>query len=379
MPEIMDVLENWKGFTSINEAPKPPDHEAKLKEVIDLLSNSRGLAPHRREFLIREAMTTSDFPLLFGDVLDREVLAAYKGVEAVWKKYTRKGTVSRIYPLVGGKRYSVTGGDQYLDLVPEKGEYQASPRDEAKYDIYVRKYGRQFDISWESLINDDLGALSDTPTRFALAAARTEHRLVVTAYASDIGTHAAGNLYEDGVNKGALPLTIENLQTSVANMRKFTDANGEPILNRPKYLVVGPDLEFTARAILTSATKMYTAEGIDVDGNIYSTAYPTTNVMAQYGLELVVDDYLPVIDPTHVNSWYLFADPANIAAIEHDYLKGHERPEICMKASDKVALGGGLISPMEGDFGTDNVLYRVRLVFGANKLDWRATYMNQVA
>jgi len=55
-------------------------------------------------------------------------------------------------------------------------------------------------------------------------------------------------------------------------------------------------------------------------------------------------------------------------------LSGHERPEICMKASNKVTVGGGSINPMSGDFATDNVFYRVKLVFGATTLDWRGTY-----
>jgi hypothetical protein len=84
------------------------------------------------------------------------------------------------------------------------------------------------------------------------------------------------------------------------------------------------------------------------------------------------------MDPVAANgltAWYLVADPRDIAAIEVDYLVGHERPEICMKASDKVSISGGSISPMDGDFATDNVFYRVRDVFGANRLDWRACYM----
>ena len=60
-------------------------------------------------------------------------------------------------------------------------------------------------------------------------------------------------------------------------------------------------------------------------------------------------------------------------------MKGHERPEICMKASDKVTIGGGPIGPMSGDFATDNVFYRVRLVFGGTTLDWRATYLGGTA
>jgi len=347
--------------------------DAQIKECVDLLTNARGLPQHRREFLIREALTTSDFPLLFGDVLDRQVLASYRAVDPVWKAFTKSGKVRRIYPQVGGYRFAITGGDQYLAEVPEKGEYLASERGEARHSVYVKKYGRQFDISWEALINDDLGALTDTPKRFAMAATRTEHRLVTTAYAGDVGTHAGGNLYENGVNEGVLALTIGNLETSLQNMSAFTDANGEPIMNRAKYLVVGPALEMTARQILTSATKMWLSDSDDVTP---PAAYPMTNVVAQMGLTLIVDPYIPVIDTDGAGSWYLFASPADIAAIEVDYLEGHERPEICMKASDKVNIGGGPISPMDGDFATDNVLYRVRDVFGANKLDWRATYAN---
>jgi hypothetical protein len=327
---------------------------------------------------MREALTTSDFPYLFGDVLDRQVLASYKAVDPVWKSFVKMGTVPRIYPQVGGYRFAMTGGDQHLDEVAEKGEYLASERTEARYPIYVKKYGRQFDISWEAKINDDLGALKDTPERFARAAVRTEHRLVSGTYVADAigaGTHATGSLYDSvtagEINEAALPLTIQNLENTCEAMAAFLDANGEPIMNRAKLLVVGPGLEFTARQILTSSQKMWTSTADDESPSI---AYPMTNVISQYGLTLVIDPYIPTYAPNSLLSWFLFADPRDIAAMECDYLVGHERPEICMKASDKVSLGGGSLDPMSGDFATDNVFYRVREVFGCNRLDWRATY-----
>jgi len=95
-------------------------------------------------------------------------------------------------------------------------------------------------------------------------------------------------------------------------------------------------------------------------------------------LTLIVDPYLPVLDAVAANGltcWYLFADPREIAAVEFAHLRGHERPEICMKASDKVTVGGGSINAMSGDFATDNVFYRVRLCAGVTRLDWRATFM----
>jgi len=371
--ELMKLMEDWNGFSPLSEVGRGEGYEQKLKETIDLLSNARGLPSHKHEYLIREALTTSDFPYLFGDVLDRQVLAQYKATESSWKSYVKTSTVPRLAPEIGGYRFAVTGGDQRLDKVAEKGEYLASGRDEARYILYVYKYGRQFDISWEAMINDDLNALKDTPMRFAKAALRTEQYTVINQYASDTGTHAAGNLYDDAtageINGSVALLTIANLEAGLEAMAGWVDAGGSPIYNKAKYLVVPPSLEMTARQILTSATKVWS------DNAAGPVAYPTNNVVSQMGLQLIVEPWLPICDATDGNTaWYLFADPGDIACLEAGYLRGHERPEICMKASDKVTVGGGAINPMSGDFATDNVFYRVRHCFGITELDWRATY-----
>ncbi len=373
----MESLQESAGFITNRERGMEVP-EARITEVWNLVYNSKwhgqNLRPYERTYLIREALTTSDFPLLFGDVLDRQVLANYKAVDPVWKLFSRQSTVPRIYPQVGGYRFAISGGDQFLAEVSQKGEYLASDRNEKKYELTVRKYGRQFDISWEALINDDVGALKDTPMRFAKAAVRTEHRLLTDLYADDDGTHGAGNLYDKAtageINGSVALLTIANLEAGVEAMEGFLDTGGEPIMNSPKYLVVPPALKFTARQILTSANKMW-VEGTGAN----PTVWPTKNVIADEGLILVIDPYLPVMDATNGGTgWYLFADPNDIAALEAAHLVGHERPEIVMKASDKVTIGGGLVGPMSGDFATDNVFYRVRVVFGTTKLDWRATY-----
>ncbi len=377
--ELMQLLEDWNGYATLGETGRRFTDD-QVAACADLISNRNGLPPHKREFLIREALTTSDFPYLFGDVLDRQVLASYKAVDPVWKAIVKMSTVRDFNPAY---RFAITGGDQYLARVAEKGEYLASDREEARYSLSVLKYGRQFDISWETLINDDLGALKDTPSRFAMAAVRTEHRLATDIYAGDYDavSHAnAGLLYSDGVaaelNAVDDLLTIANLETGVQAMAAFLDAAGEPIMNRAKYLVVPPALELTAMQILNSATKQW-VEYVTRAAASAATLYPmpTTNVIAQYGLTLIIDPYLPIMDTTYGDTaWYLFADPRDIAAIEVAHLAGHERPEICMKASDKVTIGGGAINPMAGDFATDNVFYRVRHVFGVTRLDWRATY-----
>ena len=376
MPEdklFEEILKETAGFAS-NRDRGIRIPEARIMEANDLIYNSmyqgKLIAPHVREFMLREALTTSDFPYLFGDVLDRQVLAAYKATEPVWKKFTKLSTNKDFR---NSDRYRISGGDEVLAKVNEKGEYLASARTEARYRLQVAKYGRQFDISWEAMINDDLGALKDTPARFARAAMRTEHSIVSNLYVHNdtLATAGRGNLSTN-------LLTIANLETALEWFAAQTDVGGEPIANTAKYLVVPPALELTARQILTSTHKMWV---VGAAGTMPAGAsnYPTANVVANMGLEIVKDPYITTIQAStqplsSVASWYLFSDPKDLAALEAAHLRGHELPEICMKASDKVTIGGGAINALAGDFATDNVFYRVRIVFGGITEDWRAFY-----
>ena len=70
----------------------------------------------------------------------------------------------------------------------------------------------------------------------------------------------------------------------------------------------------------------------------------------------------------------MFADASLGRAVQVDFLTGHESPEICMKTSNKVSGGGGVVSPFDGDFDSDDVQYRVRHVVGGTHLDPRYAY-----
>ena len=370
--EVMQLVEDWRGWNALSEKTKPAGYDVKLKETMDILSNARGLPPHVHEFQVREVLTTADFPLLFGDITDRSMITTFCSLEANWKKYAKaKPTNKNFLP---ANIFSMYGGTQALDEVAEKGEYLASEREELRYQLSLKKYGRQFDISWESIVNDELGALTDTPDRFARAAALTELQTMIALYASDIGAHvegAGGALYQNLINSVAGALTIATLETGLEMMAALTDVPGDPCPQQMKYLVVPPSLEMTARQILTSTHKMWT----DDAGGVFR-ASPTTNVVSQMGLELIVEPYLQILNAggTGLTGWYLFADPNQTTALEYAHLAGHENPEICMKASDKVAVGGGPLGPMTGDFATDDIFYRVRHCFGATKMDWRGTF-----
>jgi len=370
--EFLKLTEDWSGFHSVQGRPI---NEAALSRALNLITNKDRMPPYRHKAMMEEAITTSDFPYLFGQIIDRQLLANYKAWVADWRSYIRVAP-GGIPDFNTVRREKLHGGDQVLAEVAEKGEYLASKPTNCRYTYNLKKYGRQFDISWESLVNDSLGAFSDIPQRMATAAIRSENRFVTGLYAAADGHNE--NLYGATItdcgqaltNTGTLALTILNLEITMRLMAAQTDPNGEPIMARAAHLVVGPALELTARSILTSALKMYVDSGAAA-----GVPYPTTNVIPQMGLQLHVDPYIPVIDTTHgTTGWYLFADPTQGAALEVGFLRGYEAPEIVMKASDKVLVGGAMVSPFSGDFATDNIMYRVKHVFGGVAMDPRFTY-----
>lgn len=313
----------------------------------------------------KEAMSTSDFPILFGDTLDRLVVADYLAMPSSFRTFLKVGTVAD-FRLVD--RYRISDGDQRLDLVAQGANYPAGNLDEAGMSFKVNKYGRTFHLLWEALINDDLDALRSVPTRMARASMRTEQYFAASLWVANTTLFTVGH-----VNKGTAVLTADSLVAGWNAMVAIgKDANNEPIFNTPRYVVVPPVLELKARQIVGTMQLFYAGGGATV------VAMPTDNPI-QGRLEVQVEPYMPVVDATNGNtSWYLTADPANGHIAEVAFLRGYEEPGLYMKASNQVRLGGGPADPMEGDFETDAVHYKVRHVLGgahANALDnWRFGY-----
>lgn len=347
---------------------KPANYQKRLAEAAKLLADV--IKGRRPAYLLQEVMTTSDFPNLFGDVLDRALLAAYSEAPAPWANYCHRATV-RDFRTV--KRFGVYGADQVLDQVDENEVYPASKIDEdTPVEYAVFKYGRKLPFSWESIINDDLGAFNDIPERFGKASRRSEQKKVCGFYVDANGPHAS--FYTVG-NKNIITgnpvLSIDGLETAFTVLGNMVDQSGEPIAIEAVELVVPPALEVQALNIL-NAVQLETR--IKKSPTAKEEKLMTTNWM-KARCRLSVDPYIPIIATTNGNtSWFLFADPDNgRPALELGFLRGHEEPEIFIKSPNAQRVGGGDVDALAGDFDTDSIQYKIRHVFGGNRMDPRMT------
>jgi len=333
-----------------------------LKFVADIYSGKK----HPSKFM--EAMTTDDFPLLFGDILDRQLLANYQEYPGSFRNFCRIATVSDFRTV---KRFKVEGSEGVLSVVEEQAEYPETSLTEGEFTYSVRKYGRRIPFAWETMVNDDLDALKDIPARLGRAARRTEQKFATELYVDSSGPH--GSFYTGGNNNvvtGDPALSIAALQTAMIDLAAQTDSDGEPIFIDAIHLVVPPALEITAQNILNS-----TELRLNESGGASNQQLIVNNWMRNR-VKLSVDPYIPIVASSSNGntSWFRFADPSNNRpALEIGFLRGHITPEIFIKAPNAQAVGGGQINPMMGDFDTDSIQYKVRHIVGGVRLDPKMT------
>lgn len=347
-----------------------PAYEAQFVEAFRFVRDIQ--AGRRPMWQLQEALSTSDFQHLFGDVLQRQLLPTYQEWTPTWSAVARRSTVPDFRP---ARRFALDGAEGRLPKVPERSEYTEAPLVDSADSIQVTKFGRRVDLSWETIVNDDLDSFRTLPDRLARGARRTEDYTTTELYVGASGPNSA--LYgtygsSSNVIDGNPALDIAGLQAGMTQLSNLVDEDGEPIVVDAVTLVVPPSLEITARNILN-------AIHIDVTGTAGGTEDQTVRAQnwMRNRVSLVVNPYITQIADTNgPTSWFLFANPSTgRPALEKAFLAGYETPSLWRKLANAVPVGGGG-QPME-DFDTDSIAWRIRHVQGDARLvttgGWRST------
>jgi hypothetical protein len=291
---------------------------------------------------LAETMTTQHFATYFGTALSRAFYPDYKYDVGSWVNYTYPDVVPDFRD-VDRLRMSEPG-TLYKRL--EKQQASATHIAETVIHYGVEQYGRQFDVSWQTLQNDDLGKIAETPMRMANAARRWLDAWVSALY--DNATTQAALLALGAVYGGTGRLTAANLAIGLNAMMQRTDVNGNQMNINRVFLVIPKILQIQAADILQDVLAYGGAGG---------------NVLQQFIAGVYVDPYVGFTSPDV--PWYLFAAPAEVPAVTVARLQGWPGPSVTRKRSDIELLSGSAPAPFHlGDFATGDIEFIVQDIIG---------------
>ncbi len=364
---------------------------------------------------LQEALTTSDFGVYFGDVLDRSVLANYAETPYSWDMYCKRAVLN---DLRLARMFRVDRGAAVLDgpIIPNSygasgdgptgiqqvSEYPLRRRTISGYTDQLYKFGCRMDFSFETIVNDDLDALKDTPALFGRAARRTEEKRATQLFATSAGPNATffSNANKNLINNTVIPnytgsanppFSLDALKWALVVLANQRDLDGEPISIEGATLVYPPALMVDVKNALSAEKGFFNIEGGNLATFGSGATQTATSAIRLFGGNWAKDIvagamnyYLPVVDTTYGNqAWYVFASPRNgRPALQLSFLRGREAPQLYMKLANQVAIGEGrmgpgagvmpgtgMANPMEGDFDTDSIDYKVRAFIGGTLLD----------
>lgn len=291
--------------------------------------------------VVGRAFSTSDFPYLLSNVANKSLQNGFETAPETWQQIVRVISVSDF------KQLTMVGMSEFsdVDVIAEGQEYKYGSMSDARETFSITKVGRLFALTRESIVNDDLNALSAVPAAMGRAIARKVGDMVwgvITANANMVDNVALFHANHSNLGSGAI--TVANIDTGVVAMAKQKDISGVATLNvSPSFLIVPRALQTTAR-VLTTAQYDPDATNKLNKPNPFSSAFT------------VVSDAR--LDGNSATAWYLSANPNQFDTIVVGFLDGVQTP---------------LLEQQTG-WTVDGVEFKARLDVGAKAVGYRGLY-----
>jgi len=314
--------------------------------------------------------TTGSFSQLMLDAANKTLLAAYDEAPYTWSIWARQASSVADFKAINRIRFSEVANPE---VVPENHDYPESPMSDAKESYKVEKYGSVFTVSWETVVNDDLDAISRIPAMQGNACRRKQNAAVygvLTANATMADTGALFNTTAQTTAGGHSNLAASGAAISVATLNtaftsmmtmKGLGTTSDAILNiQPSYLIVPAAAAATALQVVGSIADPSNAAASTEDATRPNFNSNTLNIYGPNGsrpLRVVAE---PVLDGNSTTAWYLAASANQIDTVELSFLQGEESP----------------VLENEWDFDKDVYKYKVRQTFGVAAIDFRGLYKN---
>jgi hypothetical protein len=303
--------------------------------------------------------TTGSFSNLLLDAANKTLLAGYEEAPYTWEMWARNAGTTADFKNLNRIRFSEMGTPE---MVPEGNTYPDAAMSDAKETYKINKYGNMFTITWETVVNDDLDAISRIPAMQGAACRRLQNQAVYGVLTANAAMADTGLLFNAtaqttagghaNLATGAGAPSVTTLNTAYISMMTKKGLRSDVILNiQPAFLIVPAAISATALQLLGSIA----------DPSVGGSAAGNSNTKNIYGpngdrpLKVIVE---PLLDAASSTAWYLAANNSQVDTVEITFLEGEQSP----------------VLENEWDFDKDVYKYKVRQTFGVAPIDYRGLY-----
>lgn len=257
------------------------------------------------------------FPAIMDSTIRKSIVELYNHVPTTFQQFTTKGSLSD-FKETADHEYVIGGVGDFLK-VPENGEIKADmPTTELLPQRKLETYAKQFSMTRQAFVNDDIGFLTRVPGLYATAAKKTIDKQVYSILFNNSTIFDGTALFTSGhknlISSNVAP-TQAYIQEAILQMQKQTDQFGDAIYMTPKTLVVPVGYEFNLAVIFRST-------------QVTGSANNDINPLYNYPLQIVQSPVLNAMAGVGNCPWFLFADESSARGIQVDYLNGQETPTV---------------------------------------------------
>lgn len=275
-----------------------------LLDLARSVVRSQGVNPDfmGRTELVGRAFSTSDFPNILLDAANKSMLMGYKEAPATFDSFVRRASFSDF------KTHNrvALGDAPDLEVVNQGGEIKQGSMSDRKEAYALATYAKKMAITRQTIINDDLDALTKVPASWGMRARQKEADLVYAQITSNptMGDsvalfHATHSNLQSATAFAETPLAVMR-----AAMRKQKSLDNAKIDLRPVSILVPVALETSAENVTTK---------------LYAPTKGADQAAWLRGLNVIAE---PRLDDNSATAYYVLAGKDQCDIIELATLEG---------------------------------------------------------
>lgn len=342
----------------------------KMAEMVDGIRLG-GYAGNRARLDFQEALSTSDAPYSFAQLVNIRNLPRYDEAPIEWNQIASTEIVPDFRPtsfytlranfdtLGHGKG---TGGNPVAPRVPELDTYiEAYGYSEESVQVAVEKRGFKWYVSLERVANDPTRAYAQIPDDMLRTGLKTDEYVVFSALVDGVTSASAITGGTDFVSGTTVPpnpdISAAAIRVALSNIAARTDADGNRIPLATRYRIVVPiGQKDQVDWMLQEAARI-----VSIQDGVITYGPPGAGGLNRIA-GVIESEFI-----TDTDSWYLVPDAGTTVrpSLVRVQLAGYTAPEVYVQGSPTPVYGGSTDPFRAFSWDNDSAAFKFRMFTNA--------------